>query len=374
MYGDTSTIKVSFQIGIPSSSGGNSNSSSGDNSSNDTIITVEEKTLDAAINLANRDISKNIDLSHCEAIIISEELAKKGISNYIYTLQNDIQIRPNTYLVISKQDSKSILENSKPVFESLTSKYYRIIPTTVENTGYTDAVTLKDFYSGLNDYFRQSYAILGRINKGVGTKQNISTNSASTNSFSSTNSNEKDKTKGDDIEMIGLAVFNGDTLVGELNEEECICHLILTNNLENCVITFPNPLDLYSNIDLKVELDKNTKNKVNIINTSPYVTSKINVKARILSISNNSDYLNNDNIKIIEKYLNLYLEDQITKYLYKTSKEFHSDIVGFGRYAIKNFSSLEDWNNYNWLDNYKNSFFKVKVESKVKSTYLLLDS
>ena len=368
MYGDTSTIKVSFQIGIPSSSGGNSNSSSGNSSSNDTIITVEEKTLDAAINLANRDISKNIDLSHCEVIIISEELAKKGISNYIYTLQNDIQIRPNTYLLISKQDSKSFLENSIPVFESLTSKYYRIIPTTVENTGYTDEVTLKDFYSGLNDYFRQSYAILGRINKGVGT------NSASTNSLSNANSNEKDKTKGDDIEMIGLAVFHGDTLVGELNEEECICHLLLTNNLDNCVITFPNPLDLSSNIDLKVELDKNTKNKVNIINTSPYVISKINVKARILSISNNSDYLNNDNIKIIENYLNLYLEDQITKYLYKTSKEFYSDIVGFGKYAIKQFANIEDWNNYNWLDNYRNSFFKVEVEAKVKSTYLLLDS
>lgn len=353
---------------------GESNSSSGSSSSNDTIITVEENTLDAAINLANRTINKNIDLSHCEVIVISEELSKKGISNYIYTLQNNIQIRPNTYLVISKQDSKSFLENSSPVFESITSKYYQIIPTTAKNTGYTDEVTLKDFYNGLNDYYRQSYAILGKINKEESHKKNDSTNSSNTNSLSNDNSTNNDKSKGDNIEMVGLAVFNSDVLVGELNEEETICHLLLINKLDNCVVTFPNPLDITSNIDIKIQMEKNTKNKVKFINSSPYITSNITLSARILSINNNSDYLNNDNLKIIENYLNLYLENQITKYLYKTSKEFHSDIVGFGKYAVYHFSNLNNFNNYNWLDNYKNAFFKINVNSKVKSTYLLLDS
>ena len=285
---------------------------------------------------------------------------------------NNIQIRPNTYLVICKQSSKSFLENSTPVFESLTSKYYRIIPTTVESTGYTDIVTLKDFYCNLNDYFRQSYAILGRINKGEGTKQNDTFDNS--NSSSDTSSNSTNKTKGDDIEMIGLAVFNGDVLVGELNEDESICHLLLTNKLDNCVITFPNPLDNSSNIDLRIELEKNTKNNVKLVNFSPYITSKLTVCARILSITNNSDYLNNDNLKTIENYLNIYLENQIKDYLYKTSKEYNSDIVGFGKYAVKYFTNIQDWNNYNWLDNYRNAFFKVSVDSKVKSTYLLLDS
>ena len=359
---------MEFQVVL----GGTDSSSSGSSTSNDTIITVEENTIDAAINLVNRYVSKNIDLTHCEVIIISENLAKKGVSDYVYTLENNIQIRPNIYLVISRSDSKSFLENSTPVFESLTAKYYQIIPTTVKDTGYTDEVTLSTFFNSLNDSYRQPYAILSSINKGNGTIQ--STSNTDSNNATSNSSESEDKTKGDDIEMVGLAVFNGDVLVGELNEEDSICHLLLTNKLNNCVITFPNPLDISSNIDLKLEMEKNTKNRVNFVNYSPYISSEVTVKARILSIANNSDYLNNDNLNILENYLNLYLENQISKYLYKTSKELHSDIVGFGKYAIKHFSNLRDWNNYNWLDNYKNAFFKVKVNSRIKSTYLLLDS
>ena len=354
--------------------GGTNSSSSSSSTSNDTIITVEENTLDSAINLVNRYVSKNIDLTHCEVIIISEDLAKKGISDYIYTLENNIQIRPNIYLVISRSDSKSFLENSSPVFESLTAKYYQIIPTTVNDTGYTDEVTLSDFFSNLNDSYRQPYAILGNINKGNGNRQSTSNTNPNTNNTSSTINESGDKTKGDDIEMIGLAVFNGDVLVGELNEEDSIYHLLLTNKLDSCVITFPNPLDISSNIDLKLEMEKKTKNKVKFINYTPYISSELTIKARIMSVTSNSDYLNNDNLNIIENYLNLYLKNRISKYLYKTSKELHSDIVGFGKYAVKHFSSLEDWNNYNWLDNYKNAFFKVKVNSRIKSTYMLLDS
>lgn len=354
---------------VGSSSGSSSESSS---SSTDTIITVDSSSIDSAISLANNYVSKQLNLSHCEVIIISEELAQKGISDYIYTLENDLQVRPNTYLVISRGDSKTFLENSTPVLETLTSKYYQIIPTAVEDTGYTDEVTLRNFFNNLNDSYRQTYAILGSVNQGKDSNQSDSLQNIEKDSTKAGETPRESKTH--NIEMIGLAVFNGDVLVGELNATESISHLLLTNKLENCTISFPNPLDSTGSIDLKIQMDKDTKNKVEFINSSPYITSKVTIKARILSVTNNSDYLDDNNLKIIETYLNLYLEDQINEYLYKTSKVFHSDIVGFGKYAVENFSNLEDWNNYNWLDNYKNAFFQVEVDSKVKSPYLLLDS
>lgn len=231
---------------------------------------------------------------------------------------------------------------------------------------------MRNFFNNLNDSYRQTYAILGSVNQGKDSNQSNSLQNVEKDSTKAGETPRESNTH--NIEMIGLAVFNGDVLVGELNATESISHLLLTNKLENCTITFPNPLDSTSSIDLKIQMDKDTKNKVEFINSSPYITSKITVTARILSITNNSDYLDDTNLKIIENYLNLYLEDQINEYLYKTSKVFHSDIVGFGKYAVENFSNLEDWNNYNWLDNYKNAFFQVEVDSKVKSPYLLLDS
>ena len=39
--------------------------------------------------------------------------------------------------------------------------------------------------------------------------------------------------------------------------------------------------------------------------------------------------------------------------------KYNSDIDGFGRYAAKYFVTLQDWDNYNWLDNFQNSTFNV---------------
>ena len=45
--------------------------------------------------------------------------------------------------------------------------------------------------------------------------------------------------------------------------------------------------------------------------------------------------------------------------LYKTSLDFNSDVCGFGKYAITNFLETKDWDNYNWLESYKNSIFNI---------------
>ena len=58
---------------------------------------------------------------------------------------------------------------------------------------------------------------------------------------------------------------------------------------------------------------------------------------------------------------------KVSNYLYKTSKDFGSDICGFGVYALKNYLTIQDWYASNWLDNYRNSTFNVNVHLTVKS-------
>ena len=53
--------------------------------------------------------------------------------------------------------------------------------------------------------------------------------------------------------------------------------------------------------------------------------------------------------------------------LYKTAKEYNCDIDGFGKYAVKYFPTIKDWQDYNWLDNFQNSTFNVNVETTIKS-------
>lgn len=86
----------------------------------------------------------------------------KGISKEINSLINDVELRPDTGIVITRCSSKYFIENSDPNLENLISKYYEIIPTTTELTGYTSYIKIADFYNALNSNFAEPCAMLGR--------------------------------------------------------------------------------------------------------------------------------------------------------------------------------------------------------------------
>ena len=89
-------------------------------------------------------------------------------------------------------------------------------------------------------------------------------------------------------------------------------------------------------------------------------------------MSSDSDYLNNAVLTEISNACNSYLESVFSSFLYRTSKEFNSDIVGIGKYILSSFDTSSDFDAYDWGQNYKNSFFDVKVNSNVKSGFLLM--
>lgn len=160
-------------------------------------------------------------------------------------------------------------------------------------------------------------------------------------------------------------------MVGELTAIETLCHTIIINEMEECIISIPSPFDEDSVIDLYITLENNTKNDVKFVNGSPFITSKIKLNAKILSSEKNSNYFEEDNLKLIEEYANSYMKSEFENYLYKISKDYGCDIDLFGRHAVKYFSTWDEWIEYNWLDNYSNSFFNVDVNVDVISSYLI---
>lgn len=375
--GNTEKMKVSFQIAIPSgSNGGSSSDSSGGSDENYTISTVEAPSINAAKALVNTYISKELNLSHCKAIVISESYATQGISDIIYTLTNDIETRPDCNLMISACDAKSILESSTPFLESLPSKYYEVNASSSKYTGYSPDTKVSEFLSSTAETFQQPCAILCGVN--IGTSSD--TNSSSTQSGSNTSQIASDDTsikiESDKSGIIinGTSVFYHDKMVGELSAIETLCHLIVTGDLKDCIITIKDPFCEEGTMDLAITLNKSTKNTVDLINGSPYVQTKVNLKANILSTNENADYANEENLKTIEEYVNRYLESEISSYFYKTAKEYKSDIAGLGKKVIGKFLTWQEWEQYDWLSNYQNSFFHVSVNTNVKSGYLLLKS
>lgn len=379
--GANNNIELSVQLAKPGGSSEKSGSSS--QSSNNIVNSIECSSIESGINLFNSYISKKLNMGHCKVIVFSEEVASKGVATYLYTLLNSVEVSSQANIVVSKCSAKDFLEHSSPLLESLSSRYYDVASVSSEYTGYTQNISLLNFFSNQVDHFMQPVAILGSINTGDITNSSVGESSSNksspdlTNKDSSYKAGESPISSSGNLENMGLAVFRYDTLVGELTGLESICHLIISNDLKSCNISIPNPIGDSENLDINVRLAHKTKNSVQFVNGTPYISSNIKLKVKIISTTEDAaldkaNYFTPEHIDLIEEACNTYLQKVISEYLYKTAKEYNADIDGFGKYAVKYFVTLQDWNDYNWLDNYQNSTFNVKVDSKVKSGYTFL--
>lgn len=357
-------IRVSFQF--TDTSAFSSDGSSGENS---TIInTVEAKSIESATNLLNSYIGKNINLAHCKVIVFSEKVAKDGLSDYIYSLINDSQIRPTSNIVISRCDAKYYMQNSVSQYEKILTKYYDVFPNSADYTGYISDVTLGDFFNQMQDDTSNPVAILGGINKSTPTEADDD----NTDSNILANESTIDGERG--TENIGLAVFKEDRLVGELTALESLCHSIIANEVDSFLISIPNPKDTQSSIDLSTNQYKKTKVNVDVSNGSPYITVDVYLFVKVLSIDTHSDYLDDNFLDTITDATNNYLTSRILEYLYKTSKEFKACIDDFDKYAVSKFFTNNQWDAYDWVSSYPDAFFDVKVHTKVNSSLLLTQS
>ena len=151
-------LRVTFEFLAPSPSG------EGSIETTPVLNSVDCSSITNGINLMNAYLGRKVNLSHCKLIIFSEELAKEGISDEVYSLINEVQVRPSANIVVSKCNTRYYIENSVPSLENLIPKYYEIFPNTSEYTGYTCNATIGDFFNGLVCNYCSPYAILGGIN------------------------------------------------------------------------------------------------------------------------------------------------------------------------------------------------------------------
>ena len=156
---DDNKLEVSFHFSNPIPA-----ESSASEKVTPTINTVTASSLSNAINLVNGYQGRQLNLSHCKVIIFSEKIAKMGISDEVYTLINDTQIRPSANIIISKCNAKYYMSQLNPEIENLLSRYYEVFTDSSKYVGHMPNATIGDFFNSLICETCEPYAIL-RWNK-----------------------------------------------------------------------------------------------------------------------------------------------------------------------------------------------------------------
>lgn len=364
--GENEKYKITFQFTT-----GSPNPEAGSTEKSPSIVnSVEANSIDSAINIMDAYMARKLNFAHCRLFIFSEEVAANGISNEIYTLANDTEIRPSSNIVVCKNTAKEYIENSKPILENLITKYYEIFPNSSKYTGYVYNVTLGGFFNELISNTGEPFAILGGVNNNS-SDASTSANSSNVADIKSTD-NSISAQRGS--ENIGVAVFKDDKLVGELTALETLCLSIIRGEVESFLISIDDPQNKQEKVDLMLFVENSPKIKVNIVNNTPYVTINLKFTGRIYSMKENVKYLDSSILDSISEKANNYLENILTQYLYKTSVEFKSDINGLGKYCLSNFLTIPEFENFDWKNNYTNSAFNVSVNADIESGFLITET
>lgn len=394
-----------------------SKGNSSDDSSNFVLTSCEADSIFSGINLINSYIGREVNLAHCSVVVFSTEIAKQGISEEIYSLINNEEIRPGANLVVSNCSAYDYIKNVKPNIETLTSHYYETFSITSKFTGYISDITIGNFFNDISRENGDSTAILGGLNLTArndeteasnnsgdqnSSEENSSTNESSsgkssksssdegTSKDSSNNSNGENSSNSDIIvsqdeltaghssisgergtENLGLAVFKDDMYCGDLTVSETISHLLINNKLNSCVVSIDNPLKENSKMEVQIFPEKKSKISTKIENGNLKINVTLNLIADIISLDKETDYENNIVLEKISEATNSYFKQELNNYFNKISKEYNVDIDKFCLSSLKYFPTEKDFNDFNWNEKYKNAEFTSNIDVNVVSSLLV---
>ena len=401
--GEKAEMKITAQFTKDSSFSTGSDSSSSE-SNKPILVSCQADSLFSGLNLINTYIGKELNLSHCSVVVFSEDFAKKGIASQIYSLTNNQEISPSANIVVSKCSAYDYLNNVRPNIEKISVEYYDTFSITNKFTGYFSNISIGDFYNALSCDVCYPTAILGGLdlsakeklsknseNSKESSSSDISSNSSEeSSSQSSSNENPQENlsdnviTNTEDLiagsssvedtrgtENIGIAIFDNEKLRGELTAIETVCHLLIQNEIDTCIISIDNPLDSEKNTELSLYPKKKSKVSVKIEDDIPKISVEINLDADILTIEDDVNYSSEEVLTIYSEATEDYLEEHFKEYFNKISKEYSTDIDGFSHDALSNFLTDAEWKAFKWNEKFKSSEFDISVNLDTISTLLV---
>ena len=284
---------------------------------NPIVYTSNGKNISDALNNINLKSPNILYLGHLQLVLLSEDIAKEGISEITdYFLRNN-GINKNFTILVSKDNTpEEILK----------------VPTSLVNFprgNILGSLEISSTISGASNNVKFTKFVNDLESKGINPVM------SSINILSNEEENKQD------LQISDMAIFRHDKLIGYLDNEQIKGYNFITNNIDSTTISFKcND----SNVSVKVKEVKTTT-KFELVNNKPRLI--INVGG----ISNIEEDNCNLDLSDIQSNTNNEIKYLIINTINKVKQDYQTDIFGFGNVIyIKNhryFKSIEnEWNNY----------------------------
>jgi spore germination protein KC len=346
---------------------GTSGASSGNEYS---VLSIDCPTIFAGMNMINTTLDRTINYSHAKYIIISEEMAKKGVETFLNGMVRTRQIRRSMYVIVAKGKASEFINEFNPLVGTAISKTLEGMMNMEKENGLIDEVSYFDFINDMKSTYNMPTAALASLND----FSHYKTSGSEPSEFVGVGdyyAGQIPRRGGNAYEFIGSAVFDGDKMVGELNGEETRSKLMVTGEFERGVIAIQDP----KNPDLRVAVDVSTEKKSNIKvkfeKGKPVISVKLFLEGDLVNLQSDFNYEKGELKQLLEKKYSEYIKKILDKTIDKC-QALNTDIFGFGDTAARHFGTIQEFEGYNWLGHFKDAKVITEVNFVIRRTGTML--
>ncbi|UWG96217.1 Ger(x)C family spore germination protein [Dehalobacter sp. DCM] len=377
--GSSGMIRMTFQYasykeggggksaGSSESGGGGAGSSSDDTGEVDgTIVTtVESPTLLEGINLLNASANRQVSLMHAKMLVFSEEYAREGIQKYIDPLVRFREAREFMRVVVCQGKAEDFIRENKTLIGTSASKGIDLMFEQSKMTGYYPDVFFTDFYTSLLTPYGQATAVYAGVNDFNHFGEDKDHTMLPATPKTSYEPGMIPRKGGTKKELFGTAVFDGDKMVGSLDQHQTRFYLMTIGEFRTGNFTLEDPDKPGYFIVIQCRLIEKPKIKARMQNGLPVIELELKLDSNIISIQSRIHHENQQDIAAIEKLIQDYFTQGIQDTIQTTQKKWNTDIFYFGKKVAGNFMTIPDFEQYNWLAHYRDAVIKTNVSVKL---------
>ncbi len=330
------------------------------------VVTMDAPSFYTGVDMIDSNVSRHLNFQHIKFIVISEEVARSGMmKNYLAPIVRFREIRRTAFVLVCKGSAKEFLEKNKPTLGSSLTKNMDDWIIQMEHTGFYTDTTLKDFYNKMKSPYQQPTAILAAINEGENFVEEGPKPDASVNVKSEYEAGQLPVKGGNDAELFGCALFDGDKMVDALGGYETRLLLMITDEFVNGNFTVPDPKNKDSLISVKLETERKPVMKVDLREDAPKLYIKLRLNGEILGMQGELNYEGEKLKPLLERSISSQLKNDCDKLLNKCKRN-REDIFGFGGVAARQFATVGAWEKYDWFRHFEKSRINTEVQVTIK--------
>lgn len=361
-------FRYTFQFPTMSSSQGESGGGDGPKSrtgSDLSTITIDCPTLQSGVTMLLSSYSRRLNFTHTIYLIVSEELARESVEPLINGITRSAEIRRTMNVIVVKGKASDFVNVFRPFAGTSVSKSQEIFMQNADQSSLYESVRYNTFADRVKCTKCQGTATLSAINDFSSFRED----GRQEEGFKSEGDyypGEVPRKSENKFEIMGSALFNGMTMVGELNGNETRSMLMLRGTFKESQIAVPDPEDPSLRISAVVFKKRAPDIKINFEDGRVKIHASVFLEGSLQSV-HQAGTDEQARITMLEEAFERFIGEKLEQTIRKC-QELNCEVFDFGYKAARQFLSIQDWEEFNWLSSFKDAEVTTNVEFILRRT------